>query len=188
MRIGIDLDNTLFDTFGAMLPFWSQMGFGEPDFSRYNLGNSEWICKSFAMLEQSPLGYSKLKPYPKAVDVLMIAAINSNELIFVTGRPTNDASVYQQTRMCLEYHDLYKENEYGELWVAGYSKLELLPSLDLDLLIDDDPASIMKAWGHGIEVIVYDQPWNQMIGLTRGYGWGGKVGVGSLLSTKFRIV
>ena len=154
MKVAIDLDDVLFPTGWMTARIWQDAGYGTPDLSLYNFGDTEKMNLVLRALFDGKEGGWLSAEYG-AVDCIKDAPC---EVHFVTSRPVH---LWAKTANNLKAIGLFVK---PMLWVIGSDdKVDFCFGEGFDFMIDDSPAVIAKAnmLRHGY-CVRYDRPWNRM--------------------------
>jgi hypothetical protein len=157
MRIAIDIDSTLHHywpllsaaakrRFGVELPYEQQFSW---DISRLREEQVR-VCVQDTHSDEAIAG---AEPYPHAVETVN-AWYDAGHWIHVTSHRAEQCQ--RATRRWLDdiglrHHDLY----------CSYDKVARCREIDIDLLIDDSPKTIVRALDAGMLAATLRHPWNQ---------------------------
>ncbi len=157
MRIAVDIDSTLhhyWDQFAAIakkrfgvdLPYETQLTW---EISRLRPEQAK------ACLEESHTEphIMAARPYPGAVETIR-GWHGAGHFIQVTShrtRAAHDATARWLEQIGLPYDELY----------CSYDKVARCVELEIDVLIDDSPATLLKAAEAGITAATIVHPWNR---------------------------
>lgn len=147
MNIGIDIDDTISNTFETFLPYMKK--FVEQDLNRnlnlnlssktdyyniiekYNLSQEEarafWVNNYVSILEN-------VKPRKSAVEIINTLKENGNKIFLITARIDDSiVDVQRITGKWLECNNI----KYDKLIINSYNKLEIAKKEKIDVFIDD---------------------------------------------------
>lgn len=147
MNIGIDIDDTISNTFETFLPYMKK--FVEQDLNRnlnlnlssktdyyniiekYNLSQEEarvfWVNNYVSILEN-------VKPRKSAVEIINTLKENGNKIFLITARIDDSiVDVQRITEKWLECNNI----KYDKLIINSYNKLEIAKKEKIDVFIDD---------------------------------------------------
>lgn len=177
MRIGIDLDGVLVDFSTPLLAELAKRWFGdyeERDIVSYNWADwvpdftkKDWEDIYYKTLLRRPHFFERLEPYSeedmdcirelcRVVDVYVVSARAE------TGKGLT--SVLHQTAAWCRKQKLPVAGVYVS---EDDKKAEALKFLDCSFFIDDNPKTFVNCLENGIDVWLYDKPWNQIIPTTK---------------------
>jgi uncharacterized HAD superfamily protein len=155
MRIGIDLDGTIFATYEKMAEvFYLETG-KIMDLSTIGSGETmipselQWLKKYFEKPESL-----NVPPYPNAIRILKELE-KRHELYFVTARRKETE---KDTRRIMKSYGFSK----NIFIVSRDNKVETYTLLKLDLIIEDELYVALPLLQSKTKVILFDRPWNQM--------------------------
>jgi 5'(3')-deoxyribonucleotidase len=173
MKIGIDLDGTLVKFCSAALDEVSKRGFGdfvEADIKTYKFEDSipeftkkDWEDVYFKTLLGEPDFFERLEPYSTQDMIYARELCNIVDVYIVSARsetPKGLASTTQQTAAWCRLHNLPVAGVYIS---NTHKKAEALKFLGCEFFLDDSPKTFVNCLENGINVWLYDQPWNQEI-------------------------
>jgi 5'(3')-deoxyribonucleotidase len=197
MKIGIDVDDVLADFMNCFLKYYNKTydtKFKRENFKSFSLWKtiggtreiSTEIIKDFFkseyfdsmdMVKGSQYGVKKLS--------------KNNELIVVTSRPLK---IYNET---VDWLDKYFPNEFSSIefskdWIGKpnnkWRKKDICLAKNIDVLFEDNIAYARGCAKEGIEVKLFDCPWNQekirSAKINRVYCWEDAVGSLTIPYTK----
>lgn len=147
MNIGIDIDDTISNTFETFLPYMKK--FVEQDLNRnlnlnlssktdyyniiekYNLSQEEarvfWVNNYVSILEN-------VKPRKSAVEIINTLKENGNKIFLITARIDDSiVDVQRITEKWLECNNI----KYDKLIINSYNKLKIAKKEKIDVFIDD---------------------------------------------------
>lgn len=168
MIIGIDLDDVLADTATAVSEFHNARygtSFKTSEQKVFNLtkhwGVDQAECRTRVMeFYHSPFN-DTIKPIAGAQDYLPLLA-REHDVKIITSR--QDAA-REKTHSWLERHfpsiscDVHFASNYFGL--NQHTKSSLCTILGVSMLIDDSTEYALECADHGIDVLLFDAPWNQ---------------------------
>ena len=170
MRIGIDVDEIIADTLTQIIEFHNGTygtALKRADFRSYNMwevwggSEEEAVRKWHEFFETNH--FSSINPIAGALPALEILRENGHELFAITARPH---IISEQTEDWIRVHypdlfsGIYFSNRHG---LAGIKKKksELCVELGVTVLIEDDIYHATDCATNGIDVLLFDYPWNQ---------------------------
>ncbi len=147
MNIGIDIDDTISNTFETFLPYMKK--FVEQDLNRklnlnlsskidyYNItekyGLSETETRTFWESYYIPM-LESVKPKDSAVDVINFLKDNGNRIVLITARIDDEiVDARAITEKWLEENNI----KYDKLIINSHNKLEIAKQENIDIFIDD---------------------------------------------------
>lgn len=171
MRIGIDIDEIIAATLDAMLKYHNS-AYGtslcQADVFSYCLwevwGGSEEEAKQKWHEFYETDHFAGICPIAGAFSALTALRDRGHELFAITARPHHIA---KRTENWLDVHfpavfaGVRFANTYG-LDGVRHKKSELCTDLGIVVLIEDDPRHAIDCADHGIDVILFDYPWNKV--------------------------
>ena len=184
MKIGIDLDEVLFDTIAAMIIFHNKIyktNLRKEDFRSYHFKDVWGGTQTEAVEKVSkfyPTNYFKnLQPILGAIEGIK-KLVKLGELHIVTSRP--EKLTLSQTMKSLNVHFSHQftsvhftnyYTEYGEL----KAKADVCLEQGITILVDDSLNYAQECAEKGIKVLLLDKPYNQSSNLpknvTRVFSW-----------------
>lgn len=187
MIIGVDLDDVLADFFSVYLMFYNEKyetNFRKEDFVRWDFPG---ICgitfeESIARLSEFvKTGSNKnIIPIPNAQEMIARLA-QQHTLHIITSRPLD---IVEETAQWVERHfsklfcDIHFCSMDGGM-VHFRSKSSVCQEIGAKLLIDDHPENAQSCAEDGIQVYLFDQPWNQEVKtstkVVRMFSWEDKI-------------
>ena len=175
MRIGIDIDDTICDSFEQLLPLICD----ECNLDINKLRNENISYEYFFKDKTSDLFKGATKILFENVDNIPLKEnvayyINllheeGNEIIFITSRSNHTFSdPYKTTRDYLEKNNIY----YDKLIVSSHTKDNICVEEKIDLFIDDSVDHTTSVNDKGIDVLLFDAGYNRHINkFTRVSSW-----------------
>lgn len=158
MKLAIDIDDTICDTWEYSLPFFSEYYKIDLDLlkeriiCRYNIkgfSRKEYLL----FLKECQHKFIYDIPLKENVKEVIDKLKEENEIIFITAR--NDKTyddAYQVSSKYLNINNIY----YDKLYVAGGNKAEICKLENIDLLIDDNIDNCLATKKEGIEVLCFN--------------------------------
>ena len=176
-RIHVDIDDTIADTTSTFIDFMIhkykfKINKEELNDHAYNKIICSLMKKDkdfFREFEKSNF-FNKIKPVKNSQKIISNLAKN-NELILISGRPLN---LLEGTKKWIEKYfpncflEIYLINQYpraGE--EKGPRKFELCKKLNCSFSIEDDAISALSLAEIGVNVLLFNQPWNKNANLNR---------------------
>lgn len=184
MKIGIDLDDVTVALMDGLLAYhnkkyktnWSPMDHIEWDLHKF------WQCTPQEAMKRVYDFYESdymdnLLPMIGAVQG--IKQLNKKHYIyFITSRPY---FIEEKTKKWLNKYfpdtsiPLYLTNQYSPGREKSLKKSDICKNLNISHIIEDSPSNITDCTLNGIQVLLYNRPWNTAIEnndfITRVYGW-----------------
>lgn len=170
MRIGIDIDEIIAASLDAMLDYHNGTygtSLKQSDIFSHKLwevwGGSEEEARQKWHAFYETDHFAGVSPIAGAFSALMVLKENGHELFAITARPHHIA---QKTIDWLDIHfpsvfsDIRFANTYG-LDGSKHKKSDLCAELGIGTLVEDDPRHAIDCASNGINVILFDYPWNQ---------------------------
>lgn len=179
-RIAVDLDGVLYEFVGAIRQYVAEQT-GRPldslpyatcwDFHEHDWGMStEEFLTLWAQGVSEGRIFWDLAPDPEGVAVLDAARSAGHELVIVTHRAVRGVRlefIEEATRRWAAEHRV----PHDRLIVMQGDKAEVATAHGIDLAIDDAPRHHAEYVAGGIEVWLFDQPWNRHVDGDRVHGW-----------------
>lgn len=176
-RVGIDLDHTVADFIGGAIPLIRKNLGLEPDLNV----RSKHIKDVFNLAEEgSPANWKQLlfqewkvfRHLPKLeekIEQLTHELTKEANVYIITARHGTpvivDDTLHWLDSNGFKYTDVFFTDE----------KTDLCQILDIDVMLDDDPAQIVPLIQANVNVVVRNQPWNQHLvfegGVKRASHW-----------------
>ena len=181
MKIAIDIDEVLTDTFSEVLKFYNSKkgtSFKKEDMHDYRM----WIsfpCKREEiegslkeMISKNLIeNYCPIEGAIKSVDLLN----KRNNILFITARPENQKfqtfNWFDKHIPKLKNKVRFSQDHFSE---KGATKSEICQKEKISLIVEDSPSDALDCGKSGIKVILFDKPWNKSIShpnITRVSGW-----------------
>jgi uncharacterized HAD superfamily protein len=114
----------------------------------------------------------EIAPMPGSLKSIRLLKERGHDLYVVTGRSLRDVA---QTERWLNHHlpGVFSGVEYGHFFtldatLAPRKKSDICRDLSIELLIDDNLPTALEAAAEGLDVFLFDQPWNRDAVLSRG--------------------
>jgi len=183
MKIGIDIDEVVAEFLCGFLNFYKNktgIALKKKDFITYNLWEVLKCKKSESIDLMNEFSYSdffnQLNLVPGAKDSINFLN-RGNELFFITARPYK---IKKQTDDFFKKH--FPENKFeifysAEVYMAqdGKNKSKICNDLEINLFIEDNKNYAKNCAENGINVLLFDAPWNQNCknskNIIRVYNW-----------------
>ena len=164
MRIGVDIDDTITDTWDKLLPFYS----GWFDISLNKLKNSlpyyESIKDRYTIDEyfkEVSILYDNVVPYVSvkrnAREVLYKLHSLGHEIVIISARGKGYTDAYSLTRDYLRRNDIY----YDKIILDVDDKDRVCLEEKIDLFIDDSYKHCISVKNVGIDVLMFDTNYNK---------------------------
>lgn len=165
MKIGVDLDDVLIDYMGGFCNFYNRKygtNFSIEDFKSHNIWETIGGSKLRAVLLVNFFYYSKLFDEIKLMDGAREAIkklSEDNDLPIVTARFKHFRK--KTKRFIKKIFDGGIEKVFYTGFYNPTGKLDLCKKEGIDLLIEDNPHYAMSCADEGINVFLFDRPWNR---------------------------
>lgn len=162
MRIGIDIDNTICDTFTFVLPYCCKyygVSYEEAKEKKYSY---EYFLKNYGYYDFVKKYYSKLIPYvplkKNVVKVLNKLKKRGHEIIFITARSNRGFDNHYQ----ITYDYLIKNNvPFDTLITNATAKDKVCLDEEIDIYIDDNVNECFNVSKSNIRVLLIDTIYNK---------------------------
>jgi uncharacterized HAD superfamily protein len=185
MKIGVDIDDTLFDFVGSFIDYSKKINnidLKREDFTTYSFNE---VLKLPSMREAIRIVFEfydtdffrKMPPLPGSVDTINKIK-EDHGLYIITFRPDY---LYNSTMNQLWnnfrniFSDvLFSSNHYTGAKNSGKSKAEICLNYGISTMIDDSLEYALQCADKGLDVILMNAPWNQNgehKGITRVNNW-----------------
>lgn len=175
MKIGVDIDDTLSQSTGALIKFHNDnygTNYKKADLKKYvweiwadSIKDSAKKIDEFENTDD----FLKLKPLDGALEVLKKLKEN-NELFIITGR--SDTNKEKTEQWLSEYFpNIFSKIYYtNQLSLDGknITKKKICDILDIDILIEDNLPNVLDCSGPKRHAYLLDYPWNQTTKLSEG--------------------
>lgn len=178
MKIGVDLDDVLVDYIGGFSDFYNKRyktNFSTGDFKSHNIWETIGGSKLRAVFLVNLFYYSKLFDEINLIDGARKAIkelSENNDLFILTARFRH---FKKKTEKFIERNfDAGIEKVFYTGFYNPTGKLDLCKREGIDLLIEDNEHYASSCAGEGINVFLFDRPWNQNSGcegIQRVYNW-----------------
>lgn len=183
MNIAVDIDDVIADLINNLILFHNETygtNLQKKDFTT-QMYNEVWGGTLPQAIEKvskfSKTDYfKKITPIPNSLEAVNFLKKNNHTLFLITGRKD---SLTEETALWVEKHfpnifsGIYHTNHYT-LNSKKLKKSQVCNDLNIKLIIEDDPTHIVDCANAGIQVFVFDHPWNQgelPKNATRVYSW-----------------
>lgn len=165
MRIGIDVDDTITDTWEMIIPYYvSLYGMNANDLIKSNpyyqaIKDKVTVDEYYKTIK--PILHKNIPNVPIKKDVSRV--INKlhekgNEIIFITSRSSNDnIEPYQKTVDYLNKHNVY----YDKIIIGQDRKDKVCLEEKIDLFIDDSNKHCDQVAAAGIDVLMFETAYNK---------------------------
>ncbi len=174
MKIAIDLDEVLADYVNTFLDYHNatyKTSFNKQQIKEYawwklfNCTKEEIIKRAYNFYETKY--FRNLRPIRGSIEAVSILARNHN-LSVITSRPSD---IKQETLTWLnryfpqKFSEVYFTNEWSksDLNTNDHKKSDLCKKLEIPVIIEDAPETSMECAESGMQVLLYDCPWNKKI-------------------------
>lgn len=164
MRIGIDIDDTICDTWNFVIPYLSKYF----NISIDTLKNSDKVyyeachCTFLEYCEFAKKYYStfslKYKLKPNVRKIIKKLKDDGHEIVFITARSNN--GFYNPYKTSLKYLENHKI-PYDKLIVNGKEKAPICLEENIDLFIDDSIKNCKEVARVNIPVLLFDNNYNK---------------------------
>ena len=161
MNIGIDIDNTIGDTFRGIIEYYVRNGH---DVNKEDLILEEgWVKelkgiateKDINILFQTSKDFlDNIAPYPATRAILSLS--RHHHLHLITARPKSADISRRET-----YNWLKKHNIIVDSVTHTDNKPDIIKKLEIDVMIEDSPYEVPRIVSLGIPILLLDQPYNQ---------------------------
>jgi len=183
MKIAVDIDEVLADLLNQIILFHNEKygtNFKRDDFYSYSY-HEVWggtIDQAIGKVEEffDTNYFKETLPIKGALPSLLFLKEKGHDLFLITGRKYE---VEEETKNWIEkyfpniFSGIYHTNTYAPSGIR-IDKSKVCKELGISLIIDDDILHVKDCTGEGVEVLVYDSPWNQVglpTGATRVFDW-----------------
>lgn len=169
MKIGLDFDDVIVDFFNSLLK-WHNKNYNRND-KREQFKFFDWGPTWGTKIEDTIKRVNEFHDLHKVSEVLPLEdSINSlnqlsqeNELIIITGRPLKYTSRVEEW-LLHHFGKKLKVIHAGEFHKGqAATKAEICLELKIPILFEDAPETAINCAKKGINVILFDQPWNQNV-------------------------
>lgn len=164
MRIGIDIDDTICNTWDFVIPYFSKhFNISINDLKNSNKTYYEACNATYLEYYQFAKQYYpsislKYKLKPNVRKIIKKLKDDGNEIIFITARSTNGFyDPYKTTAKYLDKHKIY----YDKLIVNAKEKSSICKIEKIDLFIDDSIHNCMQVASVNIPVILFSNKYNE---------------------------
>jgi 5'(3')-deoxyribonucleotidase len=172
LRIAIDFDDTIAQTFeDGFLPALNKWQVTNTPFVPH-----KWTIEDFTTWDAAgetslPQGvidnlftnvdWSKVGQVPEAMEVIQTLIDDGHYIQVVTANPNEE-----------DVRDWMNCNGLSNVPMTSFpDKVAYVVRREFDLLIDDNAATCKDAWDAGLDVIIFDRPWNRELLLLRRSNW-----------------
>ncbi|MEK6970216.1 MAG: hypothetical protein AABW68_00790 [archaeon] len=175
MRIGIDIDGVLVDIVSPLLELYNAhkgTGHRYEDVGHYDL-HQTWNCSPQEAIDWVHQFYATPAFDEMPVIDGAVAGVTrlskGHELFIITSRP---AYLQEKTKAWIEryFGDAFVEILFGNAYSLHgpqKDKSTLCSEKDVRVLIEDAPGNAIDCAQAGIEVFLFDQPWNRKMSPTK---------------------
>ena len=166
MRIGIDIDDTITNTWQYMIPTYEKvfhidkkiLSTSIPYYGsikdKVNLTIDKYLDTMRNYYDTLALNFPLKKDVKEVIDNLHKLG---HTIIFITSRGKAYTDPFEITKKYLDNNQIY----YDKLIVRAHYKDEVCLKEKIDLFIDDSIKHCTKVQASGIEVLMVDAPYNQ---------------------------
>lgn len=172
MKIGIDLDEVLADFMPQLLKYYNgkyKTNFTRKQIKEYNFWNL-WRCTKEQVIEEvyhffkSPYA-NEIQPVRGARETVLKLNKN-NELFVITSRADDFAE--ETFRWINKYFsrvfsEIYITNQWNNSYKKTKKKSDICKELGIELIIEDGPEHASDCASSGLNVLLFDCPWNKGI-------------------------
>jgi uncharacterized HAD superfamily protein len=173
MRIGVDLDGTFVDFSTPMLEETARRGFGEfeeKDIVAYRwtdwvpgFTKKDWEDVYFKTLLRRPHFFERLKPYSEEDMDYLRELCRVADVYVVSARDNAGKGLTSTTHQTAAWCRIHNLPVAGVYIANSHKKSEALKFLGCEFFIDDSPQTFVNCLENGINVWLYDRPWNRNI-------------------------
>ena len=164
MRIGIDIDDTITDSWECLIPYYSRL-FNVPKEKLYNSKPYYESVKDKITLEEYfdmmlPI-YDKVIPnvhlLPKVKETIDKLYEIGCKVYFITARGRGHSDPYQDSKDFLDKHYI----KYEKILTGTENKAIACKNENIDLFIDDSYRHCTEVSNTGIDVLMHDKNYNK---------------------------
>ena len=163
MRIGIDIDDTITNTWEDFMPILSETYHIPIDEIKYGPAYYDAVKELvtleeyLAMSKESEHILFKVKLKPDVIDVLNRLKQDGHNLIFITARGAEYSDPYERTKEYLDNHNV----PYDKIIVRAFQKGQVCQEEKIDLFIDDNIINCQNVKQVGIDVLLMEALFNK---------------------------
>ena len=172
MKIGIDLDEVLADFMPQLLKYYNgkyKTNFRREQVKEYNFWNL-WHCTKEQAIDEVYQFFrssyaNEIQPVIGAKEA--VPKLNKNNELFVITSRAND-SAEETFRWINKYFsgvfsDIYITNQWNNLYKRTKKKSDICKELGIELIVEDGPEHAIDCASSGLNVLLFDCPWNENI-------------------------
>jgi len=173
MRIGIDLDGTITDFYNSLIKYGVE--FGERNFNNGRIKDCkgfeiheifDWTLEEVEIFKEYVRCEMRMIVEPREGSIEVIKELHNlgHKIYIITSRKESDQiNCLENTKLWLKNNNVY----YDELILGNSNKLEECINHEIDLFVDDKIKHCKKCHENGIEVVLFDNPYNKDCELKR---------------------
>lgn len=163
MRIGIDIDDTICDTWEYLMPYLSE--YFDIDINKLKNIKGKYYeacnCSYEEYCKFAKEYYSKFcmeyKLKENVVEIINRLKNDGHQIIFITARSNNGFNdAYLESKNYLEKNNIY----YDKLIVNAKDKGKICVEEKIDLFIDDDINNCENVFSNGINVLLFNNKYS----------------------------
>ena len=161
MRIGIDIDDTITNSWEYLIPIYRKIfnvEITEKSLPYYNVVQDKMSLDEF--LEIGKEHEEEMGKVPIKKDVLEILTKLKKEghtIVFITARGRSYNNAYEHTKKYLEQHSI----PYDKIIVDTWDKAKVCQEEKIDLFIDDGKKHCEEVLACGIDVLMMETNYNK---------------------------
>ena len=165
MRIGIDVDDTITNSWEALRPHYSRLFKVDEDILKQSkpyyssvkdkLGSIDEYFEKIVPIYDEVIPQVELKDNVK--EVIDKLSQDGHDIIFITARGRGHTDPYKQTKDYLDRHKI----KYDKIIVNAANKANVCQSEKIDLFIDDSTRNCQATSDLGIETLLFETNYNK---------------------------
>lgn len=167
MKIGIDLDDVVFDFTKTFLKFYSErynnvIKFEDVKTYYFNLVFDLPLKKIINLIEEMALkGIVENLPVCDYAQEAILNLSDNHEIIFITSRMVQKGTLESLNKLFpkINFKLIYSSNSYAG--TRGKTKSEICCEEGIDIMIEDSKEYAGEIASCGIKIFLLDKPWNQ---------------------------
>ena len=165
MRIGIDIDDTITDSWECLIPYYSKMFDVSEDILHKSAPYMEAIKEKVTSIDEYykimlPV-YDKVSPnvniLPSVKETIDLLYNLGCKVYFITSRGSDHTDAYKDSKVFLDRHKV----KYDEIIVNAKDKAKVCQDKNIKLFIDDSYKHCQSVSNLGIPVLMHETYYNK---------------------------